>query len=141
MDSPVIASELYGHTESAESASVAQQIKAAAEVEKIWILYNLRQNETLGFLEVRDFLLDSLQPENAFTDKQIEAIYESIDVDRDGSITKQELEIFVKHLMASKGANIRLEVRADMDPATIAMRSAARRGRITQRGVTMARRR
>ena len=50
-------------------SSVSLDIKAAAEVEKIWILYNLNNDTVLDYYEVRDYLMDSARPAIRLSDR------------------------------------------------------------------------
>ena len=72
-------------------------IKISAEVEKIWINYDLDKNGTLEVNEVHKYLKDRCphMPEDA-----IQKTFSQMDLNNDGHIDKQEMFVYVKALMS-----------------------------------------
>ena len=108
-------------------SSISLDIKAAAEVEKIWILYNLNEDNALEFDEVRDYLMDCAQPAIRLSDRQIHDIYTSIDTDNSGTVSKKELEQFIRLMMGGHGSGVTFKLNKETNPLKIAVRSSLRR--------------
>ena len=70
-------------------------IRVAAEVEKIWITYDLDKNGVLDFDEVKVYLKKVCphMPED-----QLIHVYNKIDLNKNGTIDKEEMAVFVKAL-------------------------------------------
>ena len=75
------------------------EIKAIAEVEKIWILYDLNESGELDFDETKDYLTERAYAYKKLSDDQLHAIFVSIDYDHSGTIDKTKMKLFVKRLM------------------------------------------
>ena len=75
------------------------EIKAVAEVEKIWILYDLDNNGELDFTETKAYLKEMAYPYFSITDEKLDEIFRSIDCDGSGTIDKKEMKLFVQKLM------------------------------------------
>ena len=71
------------------------EIKAVAEVEKIWILYDLDNNGELDFIETKAYLKEMAYPYLSITDDRLDEIFRSIDFDGSGTIDKTEMKLFV----------------------------------------------
>ena len=67
-----------------------------AEVEKIWILYDLDGNDTLEFEELKGYLEERAFPHLTLSRDQLVAIWNKIDIDGDGTVNKEEMAIFVQ---------------------------------------------
>ena len=106
--------------------SVSLDIKAAAEVEKIWILYNLNGDETMDFMEVMDYLIDNSKPRLTVNNQQIQDIYNRIDKDRSGLITKPELEQFIRTLMEQQTSPISFVATEKVNATEIGLKAALR---------------
>ena len=78
---------------------LAKEIKILAEVEKIWILYDIDNSERLDFNEVSLYLKEMAFSNVHLTDEQLRAIFDSMDENNDGEIEKQEMANFVRALM------------------------------------------
>ena len=70
-------------------------IRVAAEVEKIWITYDLDQNGVLDFPEVKVYLKKVCphMPED-----QLIHVFNRMDTNKNGTIDKEEMAVFVKEL-------------------------------------------
>ena len=75
------------------------EIKVLAEVEKIWIIYDLDQSGTLEFKEICKYLKETAYPYLTLSDQTLKELFDGMDVDGDGSITKPEMCSFVKSLI------------------------------------------
>lgn len=53
----------------------SRDIKVISEVEKIWILYDVDENGTLDWDEVKAYITEMAFPHLNFTDKEVEEIY------------------------------------------------------------------
>ena len=73
------------------------EIKITAEVEKIWINYDLDQNGTLEVNEVHKYLKDRCPH---MPDEAIKLAFSSMDLNSDGHIDKSEMFVYVKKLMS-----------------------------------------
>ena len=71
-------------------------VKIAAEVEKIWMNYDLDRNGTLDFNEVSLYLKSRCphMPEEALT-----MTFQKMDVNNDQKIDRDEMHTYVKELM------------------------------------------
>ena len=78
-----------------KESEVSMEIKALAEVEKIWILYDLDNNGELDFKETKAYLKEMAYPYLSITDDRLDAIFRSIDFDGSGTIDKTEMKLFV----------------------------------------------
>ena len=72
-------------------------IKISAEVEKIWINYDLDKNGTLEVNEVHKYLKDRCPH---MPDEAIKQTFSQMDLNNDGHIDKQEMFVYVKALMS-----------------------------------------
>ena len=70
-----------------------------AEVEKIWILYDLDDNGELDYEEMADYLKDMTYPYLNLTDDEISKMASKIDIDQSGLIDKKEMTNFVLELI------------------------------------------
>ena len=84
-----------------EESSLAREIKVLAEVEKVWILYDLDYNDSLDFEEVTLYLTEMAYPHLTITDEQLKLLFESIDLNKDGAVVKSEMTEFIRKLMAA----------------------------------------
>ena len=82
-----------------QESDVSKEIKAIAEVEKIWILYDLDYNGELDFDETKAYLKEMAFPTLQLSDDTLDAIFRQIDYDKSGTIDKIEMKYFVLKLM------------------------------------------
>ena len=78
-------------------------MKVLAEVEKIWIIYDLDGNETLDFDEIKSYLEERAFPHLTLSDADLVEIWNKIDMDGNGTINKEEMEVFVHKLLEKEG--------------------------------------
>lgn len=78
---------------------ISREIRILAEVEKIWIIFDIDSSGHLDKVEIKDYIKYMAGPSLTLTDEQIDEVYSLIDTDNDGSIDKQEMEIFLKAMM------------------------------------------
>ena len=71
------------------------EIKAVAEVEKIWILYDLDNNGELDFAETKAYLKEMAYPYLSIPDDKLDDLFRSIDYDGSQTIDKVEMQLFV----------------------------------------------
>ena len=76
------------------TAGIGMQIKILSEVEKIWILYDLDNNGTLSFNELKVYL-EEMSSGKEFNEDDLKKIFKQIDINNDGTITKDEMMIFI----------------------------------------------
>lgn len=79
--------------------SISRDIRAAAEVEKIWILFDGDGNGKLDKQEVTDYIKVMAQPALQLEDVHMDEIFKLIDLDKDGFVDKKEMEVFLKTMM------------------------------------------
>ena len=79
---------------------ISREIRILAEVEKIWIIFDVDSSGHLDKVEIKDYIKYMAGPSLTLTDEQIDEVYALIDTDNDGSIDKQEMEIFLKAMMS-----------------------------------------
>ena len=82
-----------------KESELSREIKVLAEVEKIWILYDVDGNGLIDKAEISEYLRHMAQPKLELTDEEINQVFEVIDVDCDDQIDKEEMECFFKVLM------------------------------------------
>ena len=78
-------------------SEAGKQIKILAEVEKIWILYDLDANGTLSFDELKIYLQE--MSEGTLTDNDLLGKFKEIDQNDDNKITKAEMSVFIEKVM------------------------------------------
>ena len=76
-------------------SAFSKEVKVLAEVEKIWILYDLDGNESLDFEEIQKYLEERAFPHLSLSEDDLKDIWNKIDIDGDGTINKEEMAIFV----------------------------------------------
>ena len=72
---------------------VSQDIKIAAEVEKIWILYDIDESSKLEYEEIKEYIQKMAYPKVELSDAQVKKTFRMIDTDGDGQIDKEEMKI------------------------------------------------
>ena len=70
-----------------------------AEVEKIWIVYDLDENGVLDYEEISLYLKKTAYPNLNLTDDHLKAMFDHIDLDGNGTIDKHEMERFLTMLI------------------------------------------
>ena len=85
---------------------IATEIKVLSEVEKLWILYDLDNNQSLEYKEIRQYIQDVTDPVMILEEDEIREIFQSIDTDNSGSVQRPELTEFIRFIMY-KFTNIR----------------------------------
>jgi Ca2+-binding EF-hand superfamily protein len=79
--------------------ALSKEIKVMAEVEKIWIVYDVDKNGTLDSNEVNKYLRAKAYPNLKLSEKQIGKLFAIIDTNGDGKVDKNEMKKFVRSLM------------------------------------------
>ena len=82
-----------------KESELSREIKVLAEVEKIWILYDVDGNGLIDKSEISEYLRHMAQPKLELTDEEIDQVFGVIDIDSDNQIDKDEMECFFKVLM------------------------------------------
>ena len=80
--------------------SVATDIKVIAEVEKIWIMFDLDNNKTLDFKEIQTYV-NLMVPKVELSDEEVFDLFQAMDTDSNGKIVKNEMLQFLKKLRYS----------------------------------------
>ena len=75
------------------------EIRILAEVEKVWIIFDIDSNGRLDKDEVKDYIKFMSEQVLELNDMQIDELYSLIDTDNDGSIDKEEMIIFLRAIM------------------------------------------
>ena len=78
---------------------VSQEIRVISEVEKIWILYDLDDNGTIDFDEMKLYIQETAFKSLKLSDSQLNEIYGTIDKDGNGTIDRDEMAQFLKLLI------------------------------------------
>ena len=78
---------------------VSQEIRVISEVEKIWILYDLDDNGTIDFDEMKLYIKETAFKSLKLSDEQLIEIYGTIDADGNGTIDRDEMAQFLKLLI------------------------------------------
>ena len=78
--------------------SMGKQIKILAEVEKIWILYDLDSNGSLSFDEIKVYLQE-MSHSKALTEQDLKSLFSDIDTNNDNQINKAEMSSFIENCM------------------------------------------
>ena len=92
---------------------MAQEIMILAEVEKIWILYDVCGNGTLLIKELQDYLNEVAFSQMSLSEEETNKIFEEIDKDGDGTITKDEMFLFLMSLITSGNFNFQSVTRTE----------------------------
>lgn len=79
--------------------TISREIRVLAEVEKIWIIFDLDNSGSLDRDEIKDYIKFMAGSALTLNNEHIDEIYSLIDSDNDGSINKKEMEIFLNALM------------------------------------------
>ena len=87
-----------------EEVSISSEIKVLAEVEKIWILYDLNNDQSLDFSEMEVYIKDVTGPRVNLSHAQIYDLIQIIDSDKNGEISKHELTQFMRKIFYSKNS-------------------------------------
>ena len=66
-----------------KESELSREIKVLAEVEKIWILYDVDGNGLIDKSEISEYLRQMAQPKLELTDEEIDQVFEVIDIDND----------------------------------------------------------
>ena len=77
---------------------IMREIRIIAEVEKIWIQYDLDENGFLDFDELSEYLMIVAIPHLKLTSDQLKALFDKIDDNGDNCISKEEMGQFL-HLL------------------------------------------
>ena len=83
---------MSAYQQKSKVTKISREIKIVAEVEKIWIQYDLDGNEALDFDEILQYLKERAYPHLTLEDHQLSSIFSSIDIDGNGTIDKHEME-------------------------------------------------
>ena len=75
-----------------------------AEVERIWLLYDIDENGTLDYDEIKMYLDEEGTKYLSLNDKQKKRLFDKIDVDGSGTIDKDEMIEFLNILMEKNNA-------------------------------------
>ena len=67
-----------------KESEISMEIKALAEVEKIWILYDLNNESEMDLDQTRAYLKDVAYPYLTLSDGKLNEIFSSIDADGSG---------------------------------------------------------
>ena len=90
---------IFSEIDYLKETKMAREIKVIAEVEKIWILYDLDENGELDYEEISHYLKEVAYPHLKMTQDHIRSIFDSIDSDGNGTIDKDEMVKFVDTLL------------------------------------------
>mmetsp|Transcript_7860 Transcript_7860/g.12167 ORF Transcript_7860/g.12167 Transcript_7860/m.12167 type:complete len:87 (-) Transcript_7860:151-411(-) len=86
---------MYKDAATVRESKVSRDIRILAEVEKIWIMYDLDYNGTLELDEIQKYLREMAFPHLTLTDDQVMKLFDSIDENGDREVTKEEMQLFV----------------------------------------------
>ena len=84
-----------------EHSQVSKDIKILAEVEKIWIVFDDDLNGRISYHELTKYLRETVYPQLRLDQKQIDHIFNNLDLNCDGEIDKSEMSLFVNQLYLS----------------------------------------
>ena len=79
-------------------SKVSRDIRILAEVEKIWIIYDLNSDNCLNFPEVKLYLEDMVADGLKLGDEEINRIFKEMDTNDDEKISKTEMFEFLVNL-------------------------------------------
>ena len=82
---------------STSESQTSMEIKILAEVEKIWINYDLNENGSLEFDEVQLYLKNRCPH---IPEANMKSVFDSIDTNLNNSIDRDEMYVFIKQLMS-----------------------------------------
>ena len=82
-----------------QETELSREIRILAEVEKIWIIFDLDNSGKLDKVEIKDYIKYMAGDALTLNDDEIDEVYKLIDTDDDGSIDKSEMEIFLRTMM------------------------------------------
>ena len=90
-----------------------RMVRILAEVEKIWILYDLDENGTLDYEEIELYLKEMAYPNLNLTTEHITELFNRIDLDRNGTIDKTEMNDFIGSVLDAQN-NLCFRLEKDM---------------------------
>lgn len=79
----------------------ARFVRISAEVERIWLLYDIDDNGTLDYDEIKTYLVETAYPHLKMNEKSLIQVFKGIDKDGSNSIDKEEMGEFILALMLS----------------------------------------
>ena len=82
-----------------EETDVSREIRILAEVEKIWIMFELDKDSKLQIDDIKDYVHAMTVQRIELTGEQIMELCKAIDTDHDGMIDKQEMQLFLRAMM------------------------------------------
>ena len=97
-------------------SKTTQSIKLAAEVEKIWILYDIDQNGNLDYEELVQYFNEVAVPCLSLTQTQMHEMFNELDEDNNQNISKMEMEVFLAKLIMC-GSQFGLNISSVSDSA------------------------
>ena len=97
-------------------SKITQCIKIAAEVEKIWILYDIDQNGNLDYEELVQYFNEVAVPCLSLTQSQMHEMFNELDDDQNQNISKIEMEVFLAKLLLC-GSQFGLNISSVSDSA------------------------
>lgn len=78
---------------------MSRDIRITAEVEKIWIIYDIDTNGTLDYEEVKQYIQETAFKSMDLSDDEVQQIYDTIDRDGNGSVDKEEMAKFLNLIL------------------------------------------
>ena len=82
-----------------KESTVSRHIRILAEIEKIWILYDMTNTKSLNFQELNNYLKDMVPQEQQVDDDQLRKLFNRIDKNDNGWIDREEMFHFLESLL------------------------------------------
>ena len=84
------------------SSKISKEIKILAEVEKIWIKYDKHKDTGFNLEEMSNYLTSTAYPLHGLTEDEVQTLFNHIDLDSNGQISKDEMTEFLSFMLKHK---------------------------------------
>ena len=82
-----------------KESGLSKEIKVLAEVEKIWIIWDVLPTRSISKDEIQEYLNQMSYPKLEINPEQVLEVIKLVDQNEDGFIDKEEMAYFLKVLM------------------------------------------
>ena len=95
-----------------QSKNSSLDIRVLSEVEKIWIIHNINAEQSLCIDEASNFIKMAARPTLRQTDEELNFMFQSLDKNDDGMISKEEMIEFLTVLFQNQDVRFSIDCKA-----------------------------